>query len=91
MKARKQFIGKAKQKGKRPYDTSRWRRSARNYRKQHPLCEINGPNCTRLGECVDHIKPHRYPAPGWYERFWSADNWQTACNTCHDEKTKRGQ
>ncbi len=55
---------------------------------KHPLCVA----CKRQGRLtpatvVDHIIPHR----GNKEVFWDTSNWQPLCETCHNQKTARGQ
>ena len=69
--------------------TWRWRNYARQYLKQHPLCEC--PDCkagelrTIPAEVVDHITPHR----GDERLFWNPDNHQAMSKRCHDRKTAR--
>lgn len=65
----------------------RWKEASKRFRRKNPFCAIQGPHCTVEAEVVDHIVPHRKPRPGWYERFWDAENWQSACKACHDQKT----
>ena len=69
--------------------TYRWQQSSKRYLRQNPICAINGHGCTTEATCVDHIKPHKNPAPGWYARFWDVENWQPCCKACHDAKTYR--
>lgn len=67
------------------YHTARWRRARRVFLAAHPLCVL----CEAAGRdtpatVADHIKPHH----GDYDLFWSQDNWQAVCPTCHSG-TKR--
>lgn len=59
----------------------RWRAARERFLALHPLCRL----CAQQGRTVpativDHIVPHRGDA----SLFWSADNWQPVCKTCHD-------
>jgi len=65
----------------RLYDSVRWRKARKWFLANNPLCVM----CKAMGRdvagtIVDHKKPHE----GSYELFWSVDNWQTLCKTCHD-------
>jgi 5-methylcytosine-specific restriction endonuclease McrA len=65
---------------RRWYDTTRWRKASRRFLDANPLCVL----CARIGRdtaatVVDHIELHRND----YEKFWSEDNWQGVCASCH--------
>ena len=62
------------------YNSSRWRRTSRNYLLKHPICAM----CGNEAEVVDHIIPHRNDA----DLFWDEGNWQPLCKKCHDKKTR---
>lgn len=64
--------------------TRRWQRARLAFLSAHPLCEIQGQDCTRLATVVDHRQPHR----GNVALFWDQANWQAACKPCHD-RTKQ--
>jgi 5-methylcytosine-specific restriction protein A len=71
----------------RGYD-ARWRKAARAYLNEHPLCVA----CEQSGRLtaagvVDHLVPHR----GGKGLFWDQANWQSLCKACHDQKTGRGE
>jgi len=61
-----------------------WQRARNAWLDEHPLCvrclEIDR---TTTGSVVDHIIPHR----GDYDLFWDRSNWQTLCETHHNQKT----
>ena len=64
--------------------TWKWRVAARNYLRQHPLCE----HCLKEGilnpaTVVDHIIPHQ----GDMDKFWDTNNLQAMAKSCHDRKT----
>jgi 5-methylcytosine-specific restriction enzyme A len=64
----------------------RYREARLMFLNEHPLCM----ECLKIGLTVasthlDHIKPHH----GDYELFWSVDNWQALCGSCHSSKTDR--
>lgn len=70
---------------KRWYDSVRWRKARSAFLAAHPLCAL----CARMGRdtaasVVDHIEPHG----GDPALFWSPDNWQSLCPSCHSG-TKR--
>lgn len=62
----------------------RWQQVRAGYLRAHPLCA----ECTRKGRVVvatdlDHITPHK----GDMDLFWSRENWQGLCASCHSTKT----
>ena len=62
----------------------RWRRYARMFLVDHPICEIGYPDiCRSAATVVDHKTPHR----GDQRLFWDPTNHQAACKPCHDRKT----
>ena len=68
------------------YNDHRWKQASQQYRVMNPLCvECEKQGIVRAAECVDHIAPHK----GNAELFWSVENWQSLCNRCHSEKTRR--
>ena len=68
--------------------TANWRRYARAYLRQHPLC-VCGECATlpvpRPAQVVDHITPHR----GDHTLFWDPDNHQAMATVCHNKKTAK--
>ena len=65
---------------RRMYDSVRWRKAAKRFLNEHPLCAL----CERIGRdtaanTVDHIKPHN----GDFALFWDRENWQALCPSCH--------
>jgi 5-methylcytosine-specific restriction protein A len=64
----------------RGYDW-RWRKSRSHFLMRYPICV----SCGRVAEVVDHIIPHK----GDKQLFWSQDNWQPMCTSCHNAKTAR--
>ena len=66
--------------------TAAWRRAAKVYLQDHPLCaECKRNGWAEAATCVDHIVPHR----GDGHRFWDVSNWQPLCASCHASKTAR--
>lgn len=63
----------------------RWKRAARRFLMEHPLCVNCSPANIVLATQVDHIIPHR----GDPELFWDEANWQPLCASCHSKKTVR--
>ncbi len=62
----------------------RWQKARIGFLAKHPLCaHCEKNNRTTAGNVVDHIVPHR----GDQKLFWSRDNWQTLCTSCHNTKT----
>lgn len=68
------------------YNTSRWKKSRKQYLMVHPLCEeCRKHGMIKAADVVDHIIPHK----GNEELFWDESNWQSLCKECHDKKTAR--
>jgi 5-methylcytosine-specific restriction protein A len=72
-------------KERRFYDSVRWRKAAKWFLAENPLCVL----CAVIGRTtgattVDHIEPHR----GDYNKFWDVNNWQSVCKTCHENAKK---
>lgn len=69
----------------RGYD-NRWRKERLHYLDRNPLCVF----CEKEGvitaaTVVDHKIPHR----GDMEKFWDIDNWQSLCESCHNQDKQR--
>lgn len=67
---------------------SRWQRARERFLVRHPLCR----HCEAAGIVtpaveVDHVNPHK----GDQALFWSPENWQPLCSSCHAQKTAREQ
>lgn len=63
---------------------SRWQKYRLRYLKEHPLCvRCQAEGRVVAATVVDHVIPHR----GDQVLFWSKNNWQALCKTCHDRKT----
>jgi len=61
------------------YQTTRWRRKAKNQLNREPLCKL----CAMLGRdtpgtVADHIEPHH----GNADKFWNGEL-QSVCAPCH--------
>ncbi len=70
------------------YADVRWRKAAKWQLAVHPLCvDCEAAGFTVLASVCDHIQPHH----GDLELFWSSDNWQSLCASCHGKKTRRGE
>jgi 5-methylcytosine-specific restriction endonuclease McrA len=69
----------------RGYDY-KWQQARKRYLTIHPLCVWCAKEWrVTPAKVVDHIIPHRND-----ERlFWSIDNWQSLCKTCHDSRKQR--
>jgi 5-methylcytosine-specific restriction endonuclease McrA len=65
----------------RGYD-SQWSIERAAYLKTHPVCVT----CNQPATVVDHIIPHR----GDMQLFWTRENWQPLCTSCHS-RTKQAQ
>ena len=66
----------------RGYD-SKWRRYAKRYLRDHPLCHY----CAHIGRttaaaCVDHAQPHKDDQ----RLLWDASNHRPACIKCNSRK-----
>jgi 5-methylcytosine-specific restriction protein A len=76
----------------------RWRWASKAFLDRYPYCGDRArglpavmSRCRELGlntpaSVVDHVDPHK----GDQQKFWSEDNWQSACASCHSRKTKAG-
>ena len=70
------------------YHTTAWKQLREAHRTSEPLCrECAKHGVIRPMSDVDHIVPHR----GDWVRFMDADNLQSLCKKCHNEKTGRGE
>ncbi|MDP9039822.1 MAG: HNH endonuclease [Acidobacteriota bacterium] len=72
---------------RRGYD-AHWRKTRDGYLKKHPLCADPDGIHARAGAVVpatqlDHITPHK----GDKTLFWTRENWQGLCASCHSRKT----
>jgi 5-methylcytosine-specific restriction protein A len=66
----------------------RWERKSRQHRADNPLCVVcAAEGLAKAAYCTDHVVPHR----GDEVLFWDAENWQSLCERCHNEKTGRGE
>lgn len=68
------------------YNNRKWIKLAKAILSQYPMCAL----CGKIGRdtpatVVDHIKPHK----GDYDLFWSVDNLQALCKTCHDSQKRQ--
>jgi len=64
----------------------RWQKYSKQYRIDHPLCEICLKNdILELSECVDHIIPVFGPED---PLFWEPTNHQAISNKCHNIKSE---
>lgn len=64
--------------------TREWARTSRDYRGEHPLCELCSlDGLTVPADCVDHIVPRRSGGAVWDSR-----NHQALCNPHHARKTR---
>lgn len=70
---------------KRGYD-NHWRKTREGYLAKHPHCadifHIHGDNPVPATQ-LDHVVPHK----GDKVVFWSRNNWQGLCTSCHSRKT----
>lgn len=60
------------------YNTAKWRRLSKYFRKKHPFCV----ECGHLAEQVDHIHPLNDGGAAFDEK-----NLQSLCRSCHSKKT----
>ena len=71
---------------KKLYNSSRWQRLRKQFLMKHPLCvECKKRDRVTPATVVDHVIPHK----GNEELFWSQENWQPLCKSCHDRKTAK--
>lgn len=71
--ARRSFDKERGTRTERGYD-NRWLRAAKAFRLENPLCvDCEKDGIIKLGDCVDHIIPHK----GDEVLFWDRKNWQT--------------
>jgi len=69
------------EKGKRLYDSARWRKASRMFLAHNPLCE----SCLKSGrDTMATVVHHKQPHKGDYDLFWDEDNWESVCKACHD-------
>ncbi len=61
------------------YNTSRWRKTSKDFLKKYPQCFI----CGKPARIADHITPHR----GDLTLFYDESNLQPMCWSCHTRKT----
>lgn len=66
----------------------RWRRFARSFLIEHPLCE----ECQAEGrlEAATEVH-HRISGRERPDLFWDWDNLQALCKSCHSRHTARGE
>lgn len=70
------------------YNDRRWRGKhglKRRVLNEEPICQA--PGCERPSSEVDHIVPHN----GDERLFFDRANLQGLCETCHSQKTRRGE
>ena len=61
--------------------TWQWRKARRHHLIAHPLCVFClAKGHTTAARVVDHITPHH----GDQDLFWSSENWQSLCFSCHN-------
>jgi 5-methylcytosine-specific restriction enzyme A len=66
--------------------TSRWKKSRKEFMKQHPLCvECKSKAVIKAASVEDHIEAHK----GDEVLFWNQNNWQALYKKCHDRKTAK--
>lgn len=69
----------------RGYGT-RWRKARKYFLMHNPFCvECERQGTNTMATVVDHIVAHK----GDYNLFWSQDNWQSLCASCHGRKTAK--
>lgn len=63
---------------------SRWQRARLTFLNDHPLCvRCEAKGLVTEATVVDHVTPHK----GDQGLFWDEANWQSLCETCHNQKT----
>jgi 5-methylcytosine-specific restriction protein A len=66
------------------YNSTRWRKARKAFLNEHPLCaECARQSRLTTAKVVDHVQDHK----GDLGLFWSEDNWEALCVTCHNRKT----
>lgn len=82
---------------KKKYDANRelneeWRDwiHSRRYRTAAAIFKANNPLCVRC-EAKEIITPvylihHKIPHEGDWNLFWDKENWESLCNSCHEEE-----
>ena len=81
-KAARQFAGASRKDSAawaRLYGTARWRAMRLAFLAEHPCCAM----CGAPASVVDHVEPHR----GDEALFYSEENLQSLCQSCHSAKT----
>lgn len=79
------------EKRKRPhwvkwYKTANWRRLRLWQLRREPICKFCKRNGTLTeADTVDHVKPHK----GNIDLFFSRDNLQSLCKSCHSSSKQR--
>lgn len=72
-------------KRRRLYRTARWVRLRATYLANHPHCRLcRAEGRLTFATIVDHVAGHQ--GPDWEVRFWSWDNLQGLCASCHNRK-----
>lgn len=61
------------------YNNAQWRKKSREFLRNNPYCV----ECGNKATITDHIIPHR----GNEFLFWSDENLQAMCQSCHTRKT----
>ena len=65
--------------------TSRWRKVALAFRRNHPLCAWHlAGDVVAVANVVDHVVEHK----GDSRLFWDPTNWAPLCKECHGVKTR---
>ena len=87
-KREQQYYDSKRDKQARKLYNYRWEKYAKQFLKQHPLCQCE--------ECADRIVPlpseavdHKIPHKGDPGLFWDGSNHQAMAKVCHDRKTAR--
>lgn len=80
----KRHVPISRQKIRKLYQSSDWKRTSIRFLAEHPLCVLCLEKQVLTPSTVtDHIKPHR----GDERLFWDESNYQAVCKRCHDRKT----
>jgi 5-methylcytosine-specific restriction endonuclease McrA len=82
---RKEDLPKTRKNNKAFYQTERWHRFSREYRKAHRLCVmcLKEENKPVISQCVDHITP----LVEWPGDPYDLNNLQALCFRHHNQKT----